>query len=106
MKQVFLLLLFVVFCYTANAQVTKVGNTFKVEKTTNKSTTPATKTSYIYEDSKGNKYPIYITKSGAVFVLKTSNKTGNEYKYYLPKEIKEQIWKDIKFTPKTKKDEK
>lgn len=102
MKHVFLFLLFTVFCYTTNAQVIKVGNTFKVEKTTNKSTTPATKTSYIYEDSKDNKYPIYMTKNGAIFVLKISKKTGNEYKYYLSKEIKEQIWKELNFKPKTK----
>lgn len=77
----------------ANAQVVKEGNTFKQSK--EKTEVVEQKTSYQYEDSKGNKYPIYKSKRGSFYVVKTSKKTGKEYKYYLPKEIQEEIKKQI-----------
>lgn len=51
-----------------------------------------TKTDYAYKDSKGNTYPIYLhkyTKGDNIgkytcYVIKTSQKTGKTYKYYLP----------------------
>lgn len=83
------------------SQVNKNGNVYKIEKKQNKEK-KYTQTAFIYEDSKGVRYPINISESGAVFVFKTSKKTGKEYKYYLPKEIKTSIWKELKFTPKKK----
>lgn len=63
-----------------------------------------TKTSYTYKDSKGNTYPIYLhkyTKGDNIgkctcYVIKTSQKTGKTYKYYLPDGIKmaEEILKE------------
>ena len=49
-------------------------------------------TAYLWRDSKGNEYPIYLhvysrgEKAGRTtcYVLRTSSKTGREYKYYLP----------------------
>lgn len=35
-----------------------------------------------YTDTKGNVYPVYISKNGKLFVIRTS-KTGNQYKQYL-----------------------
>jgi uncharacterized protein YpmB len=78
----------------AQSTVTRVGNTFKVEQTSS-NTSNDTKTKYTYQDSKGNEYPIYITKNNSVYVIKVSKNTGKEYKYYLPKNIKEQILKEI-----------
>lgn len=53
------------------------------------------KTKYIWKDSKGNKYPIYISSNGSCFVIKTSFKTlGKEYKNYLDPEISKQICKN------------
>lgn len=39
-------------------------------------------------------YPIYKTKNGKFYIWKTSKKTGNKYRQYLPKEIQEQINKE------------
>lgn len=49
-------------------------------------------TAYTWRDSKGNEYPIILhtytkgEKAGRVtcYVVRTSAKTGKEYKYYLP----------------------
>lgn len=93
MKKAILCILLALFCISVDAQVKREGNTFKVEQTTKASDT---KTQFTWEDSKGNKYPIYITKRGACYVLRVSKKTGKEYKYYLPKEVQEQIKKELK----------
>ena len=55
-----------------------------------------TKTKFTWEDKEGNKYPIYITKRGACYIIKVSKKTNKEYKQYLPKEIQAQIKKELK----------
>lgn len=78
---------------SCKAQI-RQGNVFKEDTT--KVLKLDAKTKFEYEDSKGIKYPIYITKSGAVYVIKVSKKTGKEYKYYLPKDIKEAVNKEIK----------
>lgn len=36
-----------------------------------------------FTTSKGETYPVYITKTGKLYVLRTSKKTGNKYKMYL-----------------------
>lgn len=48
-------------------------------------------TPYKWEDSKGQQYPIYMGASGACFVIRTSSKTGNEYRQYLGEEISRDI---------------
>lgn len=88
MKKLILCILLALFCITVDAQVKREGDTFKVEQTAK---TSDTQTKYTWEDKKGNKYPIYITKKGACYVLRTSKKTGKEYKYYLPKDVQETI---------------
>ncbi len=65
----------------------------KVEQTSSKSNN--TQTKYTWEDKQGNKYPIYITKRGACYVIRVSKKTGKEYKQYLPKDIQETIKKEL-----------
>lgn len=49
-----------------------------------------TMTKYFYLKD-GNKYPIYATANGKCFVIKTSKKTGKEYKQYLP-QISEKLY--------------
>ena len=71
----------------------EINDTFKVEKTTKESDT---KTKFTWEDKEGNKYPIYITKRGACYIVRVSKKTNKEYKQYLPKEIQAQIKKELK----------
>ena len=46
---------------------------------------------YMLIDETGNKYPIFITKGGAAYIIKMSDKDQEEYRYYLPIEIKETI---------------
>ena len=97
-------------CLDANAQDTKSGNkgytregtTFVQQKGVRSSSSSNDQvTSYKWRDSKGNEYPIVLhtytkgEKAGKTtcYVVKTSSKTGKEYKYYLPEgeAIAEQI---------------
>lgn len=39
----------------------------------------------------GQTYTVYVSRNGKAFVVRTSAKTGNEYRYYnLPEDIKQQ----------------
>lgn len=98
-------LLFMLFglWMTADAQTYKQeGNTFSSVKTTKIVTSD--KTPYTWKDSKGKEYPIYISSTGSCYVIKTSSKTGKEYRQYLGPEISEEICKQLgrKYTAKTK----
>lgn len=44
-----------------------------------------------YKDKSGKEYKLYMSKKGAIYIIKVSSKTGKEYKYYLPKEKQEHI---------------
>ena len=92
MKNLILCILLALFSINTYAEVKREGNTFKVEQTLKASDT---KTKYTWEDKESNKYPIYVTKKGACYVLRVSKKTGKEYKYYLPKNIQETIKKEL-----------
>ena len=92
MKKIILCILLALFSINIHAEVKREGNTFKVEQTSKASDT---QTKYTWEDKEGNKYPIFITKKGACYVLRTSKKTVKEYKYYLPKDIQETIKKEL-----------
>lgn len=52
------------------------------------------KTEFVWKDSKGDEYPIYMAHTGSCFVLKTS-KNGEEYRSYLGEEASEQINKEL-----------
>ena len=93
MKYLITLFVALLISVAGYANVVRDGDTFKVEKTT--SVNQDTKTKYTWEDREGNKYPIFITKKSACYVLRTSKKTGKEYKYYLPKNIQETIKKEL-----------
>ena len=96
MKKLIFCLLIALLSYTSYAQVAREGNTFK-SITTQTTKSEGQQTKYSWEDKKGNKYPIYITKSGAVYINRKSTKTGKDYKQYLSKEVKEQIQKELNF---------
>lgn len=71
--------------------VQRQGNTFtQVSNKGGKSVGKETKTQYTYKDSKGNGYPVYLSGTGKAFVKKVSQKTGKEYKQYIP-EVGKQI---------------
>ena len=97
-KLIFRLFIALLSC-TNYAQVTREGNTFK-STTTQTTKSEGQQTKYTWEDKKGNKYPIYITKSGAVYINRKSTKTGKNYKQYLSKEVKKQIQKELNFKNK------
>ena len=92
MKYIITLLIVLSMSIIGYADIVRNGDTFKVETT---SVNKDTKTKYTWEDKEGNKYPIFITKKGACYVLRVSKKTGKEYKYYLPKDIQETIKKEL-----------
>ena len=76
------------------------GKTFKsvqTEKTIKKGAEPLN-TGFFWEDSKGVKYPIYISNGGkgSAFIIRTSQKTGKTYKAYLGKEITQDIKRQLK----------
>ena len=49
-------------------------------------------TGYYYVTSDGTRYPIYKSSKGKCFIIRTSSKTGKEYRQYLP-EITKQLAK-------------
>lgn len=78
-----------------NAQsFVKKGNNFEQVSTRNVAST-ATKTKFTWTDTKGNTYPIYVTKTGRCFVNKISSKTNKEYKYYLKEDLSRAICKEL-----------
>ena len=93
MKRFIIISFVILLGIIANAQIVKEGNTFTQTKT--EKVTEAKKTQFTYQDNKGNKYPIYVSSRGSLYVIKVSKKTGKEYKYYLPKEVQEEIKKHI-----------
>lgn len=78
--------------YEASAQsVVRNGNTFYQQSNSNTiEKDSATLTGYFYVDTKGVKYPIYMSSKGKCFIFRTSAKTGKQYKQYLP-EITKQL---------------
>lgn len=104
MMLVVLIASFSVLPCEAQAQTKREGNTF-IQQPSRNSATSAVKTKYIWEDTKGNSYQIYITSNGRCFVNKVSSKTGKEYKYYLDEETSKTIAKEmgITYVPKQSK---
>lgn len=104
MKKIILMLMMaLVCCVSVNAQsYSRNGNTFT---TTAKARTAAepTKTKFVWTDSKNNSYPIYMSTNGSCFVIKTSAKTGKEYRNYLGKDISQEICKELGVEYKGKK---
>ena len=101
MKRIYLLIsvLILLFCFMNRVSAQKVvlnasGNYVSVTASKPKSDTTtvatvesltksATKTDKVYVDSKGTTYPVYQSKGGAIFIVRTSKKTGKLYKSYL-----------------------
>lgn len=78
-------------------QVQQQGKNF-IEVTTSKKS-KETKTEYLYTNSKGKVYPIYLSSTGKAFIKRVSKKSGKEYKRYLPevgKKINPQAYKENK----------
>lgn len=82
------------------------GNNYKSTKsvTRNLSQKDSTvsATPYTYE-VKGVKYPIHIGKTGSCYIVRTSKKTGKEYRQYLGEEISRDICRKMGREYKAKK---
>lgn len=82
-------------CVVMNAQDVKLeGKTYVSTKTSRSKEEPKV-TGYDWQDSKGNKYPIFISGTGSCFVVKISQKTGKEYRQYLGEEVSKDICKKL-----------
>lgn len=70
------------------------GNTYRptqvVTKNVPQKDSTVSATPYTYE-VKGVKYPIHIGKTGFCYIVRTSKKTGKEYRRYLGEEISRDI---------------
>ena len=101
-----LILMIICISMIANADDNKgfkcEGTTYSSMGRVNNSSAP-TSTNFTWTDSKGKQYPIYISNSGSCYVIKTSKKTGKEYKQYLKPEISQDICKKLNKEYKDKK---
>ena len=80
------------FVQTVSAQeIKREGNNFTVEKTIQQSSDVQTQYTFTIKD---NVYPIWITKNGRCYIIRTS-KNGKQYKQYLNKEICLQICQEM-----------
>lgn len=95
MKKLFILAVLAI-CFTmAPAQTYKVeGNTYKSTQSTQVSDTDIL-TPYRWEDKDGQSYPIYLSKNGRSYIIRTSKKTGNDYRKYLPEDVSRDICKKM-----------
>ena len=88
-----IVMLIVIFFYggvtinTFGQNVVRDGNTFIAKSTT--VSKESKKTEYIYKDSKGNSYTIYLSPKGKAYYIK-KDKDGKDRKVYVP-EIGKQI---------------
>ena len=84
-----------------NQNIKKEGKVF-VATSTHGASNDDVATDYLWRDSKGNEYPLFLHKYNkgekagkyTVYVIRKSAKTGKEYKYYVPNG--EQIAETIK----------
>ena len=101
-----IILAFLMGCQETKAQnVKREGKTFIAESSRGASSSKDIATSYTWKDPKGNEYPLFLhqytkgEKLGrwTVYVIRTSAKTGKEYKYYIPngEEIAQEIRKEM-----------
>lgn len=99
MKYIITLLVTLLMSVASYADVVREGNVYIVKTTT---TVNDKSLDIFYQDKTGNQYLIYQSSKGSLYVIKTSKKTGKEYKYYLPKELQEQIKAEQKNWDKAK----
>ena len=95
---------------TAQEQGYKVdGNTYTSinTKSVRDVRSNAEQTTFTWQDSKGTSCPIWVASTGSCFVIRRSERTGNEYRQYLGREISADVCKrmgrEYKPTNKTRK---
>ena len=100
MKRIILSIMFALSTLTICAQgtYTRTGNNFT--QVTVQKQSEATKTRLTYTTTKGEVFPIYLSKNGRAYIIRVSKKTGKEYKQYLGEEISREVCKEYKVTYK------
>lgn len=80
----------ILFSKQSQAQnVIRNGKTFVQQVDSSKKTVKEPqKTEYTYMDHQGQVYPIYLSSTGKAFIVRTSKRTGKEYRQYLPEVTK------------------
>lgn len=68
---------------------TRKGKVF--EQTSTRTVQAPAKTGFTWKAADGKEYPVYLSSKGRAYIIKTSKKTGKEYKCYLPKGIEKEI---------------
>lgn len=94
MKHIITLLVALIVSVASYADVVRNGNVITVTKTTT-TVNESQSTGIYYQDKQGNQHLIYKSKKGKFYVIKTSSKTGKEYKYYLPQRLQEALQKEL-----------
>lgn len=101
----FILLLFftlsIANCYAQSYE--RQGNMFIAKSNKGSRKSEPVKTKFTWKDSKGKEYPVYMSSTGSCFVIKTSAKTGKEYRNYLGPEVSQQMCKELGVEYKAKK---
>ena len=64
--------------------------------TTKKDEISPVKTKFVWKNSSGEEFPVYINSHGSCFIIKKS-KSERSYKAYLAKEVSEQICKELNY---------
>ena len=91
---IFTLFAFLIMFFAAVLQghaqnVTRVCNIFVQDSSSHQiKKKDVTITKYTYKTSDGKTYPIYMSSSGKYFIIRKSQKTGKEYRKYLPEVTK------------------
>lgn len=86
MKRLFLAIALLVSASVSAQTIVKdaQGNYSAVKAAKDTAKTADIATGKTFTDTKGNKWPVYQTKTGRVYALRTS-KSGTQYKQYLDK---------------------
>ena len=108
-KKIKVIMLIVIFLYGGvtistnlaySQNVVRDGNTFIAKSAT--ISKESKKTEYVYKDSKGNSYTIYLSPKGKAYYIK-KDKDGKDRKVYVPeigRQINPDAYKDNKNTNK------
>ena len=85
MKKVILIIALAIssISYSQTVKQDALGNYVLVEKTPGSKKSEVISTGKEFTDAKGTHYPVYKSKTGKLFIVKTSQKTGKTYNYYL-----------------------
>lgn len=82
----FILILLVAISSIGYSQTVKQdasGNYILADKVPGASKSEAISIGKTFTDAKGTTHPVYKSKNGKLFIIKTSQKTGKTYNYYL-----------------------